>query len=265
MDEEVKFPLLPQIVRQKMIYIGSAMTASYRPRAEPYFRSIRRALQPDVCRFLFVGIDFDPASMLVEYELENHVESFELSSHDLHDPSNVIIQHGDFLSIDKKWNDEDYILWVDCDAFFQRPLCSYDLAHFAEGKACAGKLPNKGEEQLKFEFARLGGDGSATAAIEELGFDSRLAEAPTLNTGCVGASVRHWRVLRDQYNRNAQAVKKYTSHYARQQFLMSLIIHSRFELEIMPKYIHCDGHYALPEFIHEESETFVCLFDVSSG
>lgn len=83
------------------------MTASYRPRAEPYFRSIPRALQPDVCRFLFVGIDFDPASMLGEYELENHVESFELFSYDLCDPSNVMIQHGDFLSIDKKWNDED--------------------------------------------------------------------------------------------------------------------------------------------------------------
>ena len=88
-----------------MIYIGSSMTASYKARAEPYFRSIHRAVDPDVCRFLFVGIDFDPSRMLGEYGLTDMVEPFELSSKRLHDPSNIIIQHGDFLNISKRWDD----------------------------------------------------------------------------------------------------------------------------------------------------------------
>jgi len=240
-----------------MIYIGSSMTAGYRPRAEPYFASLAEALDPSACQFFFIGLDFNPFRIFSEYGLEGYVESYYLATNKLHDPSNTIIQHGDFLNINKQWKDDDYVLWTDCDAFFQRPLDSLDRQHFQKTQFCCGVLPNKGEDCLSCEFARIGGQGDAKEAIEQLGFDPRLALLPTLNTGCVGATVNSWALMQEEYNKRSQEIKSIASHYARQQFLMSLIVYSTRGLSLMPKYTHCDGHYNLPEDIVERDGTFI--------
>jgi hypothetical protein len=112
-----------------MIYIGSAMTENYYARAEPYFRTLKKAVEVDNndVKYFFVGLDFNPASILKKHGVGEEVFAMELGLNQLHDPKNNIIQHGDFLATKGPWNDDDYILWVDCDAYYQRPLSEYDI------------------------------------------------------------------------------------------------------------------------------------------
>jgi hypothetical protein len=242
---------------QTPILIGASMNEGYYPKAIPYFKTMTRALSSNLCSLFFVGIDFDPKYLLERHHLSSCCESYQVKSSQLHDPHNFIIQHGDFLVCDKKFQPEDYIIWLDCDAHFQRSLRSLDLQHFSENKVCVGILPNKGQENLRFEYKRLRGVGSVENTLEALGFSRELADKPTFNTGCVGMTYKNWCIMRDLYNEKAFSIKNYSDHYARQQFLMSLIIHTHFEYEIMPKYIHCDGHYNYPEFISLKERVFV--------
>jgi hypothetical protein len=234
-----------------MIFIGSAMTENYYQRALPFFNSfgkVSKKYQSDVICF-FVGIDFNPIDLLKHHDLDRSVISKQINSASLFDPSNPIIQHGDFLKCHGPWRDNDYILWVDCDAYFQREILSIDKQHFSVNKICAGVLPNKGEESLRHESFRLGGVSAPEEIASELGFNPDILKKPTLNTGCVGASVQDWKRMRELYNEKSQVVKDFFPHYARQQFLMSLITYSGFNHEIMPKYTHCDGHYCVPDNI----------------
>ena len=181
----------------------------------------------------------------------------QLDLNQLHDPSNNIIQHGDFLAIKGPWNANDYILWVDCDAYFQRPLAECDISNFSKKAICAGVLPNKGEETLRHEYYRLGGTCTPEKNLMELGFSTEILDYATLNTGAVGATLCNWEKMRGFYNEKAHEIKKYFSHYARQQFLMSLITYSHFNFSKMPKYTHCDGHYQIPDNIISERSKWV--------
>ena len=205
----------------------------------------------------FVGIDFNPKSLLKNHDLERSVISKQIRSKSLFDSSNPIIQHGDFLKCHGPWRDDDYILWVDCDAYFQREMGQIDKQHFIKNKICAGVLPNKGEESLWHESNRLGGFLDPGKIAAELGFNPELLKKPTLNTGCVGATAHNWGRMRDFYNEKSQALKKLIPHYARQQYLMSLITYSEFDFEVMPKSLHCDGHYCVPENISFNGEEWI--------
>jgi hypothetical protein len=121
-------------------------------------------------------------------------------------------------------------------------------------------LPNSGEESLRHEFYRLGGTGDPEVVLSELGFSLKIIDYATLNTVAVGASVRNWEKIRNIYNKNAFKIKKYFSHYARQQFLISLITYTHFDLSKMPKYTHCDGHYRIPDnIIYEKKNGYIMM------
>jgi hypothetical protein len=99
--------------------------------------------------------------------------------------------------------------------------------------------------------------GTPENAATNLGFDPTLLERPTLNTGCVGATVENWEKMRSIYNGRSQQVKEFSHHYARQQFLMSLITYSSFAFSLMPKYTHCDGHYCIPDNIVKRNSVWM--------
>jgi hypothetical protein len=242
-----------------MIYIGSAMTEDYYARAEPYFRTLKKVTRSgdNNVKYFFVGLDFNPSYLLKKHGVGKEVLAMELRLNQLHDPKNNIIQHGDFLTVKGPWKDDDYILWVDCDAYYQRPLSEYDTSNFNKHAICAGVLPNCGQETLRHEFVRLGGAGTPEITLSELGFSQEIIDYATLNTGAVGASVVNWEKMRKLYNKDAFKIKKYFNHYARQQFLMSLITYQHFSLSKMPKYTHCDGHYTLPDHIKLEREKWI--------
>jgi hypothetical protein len=141
---KIESKLLDKIKINSMIYIGSGMTENYYSRAMPYFKSLHKAIERESkdIRYFFIGLDFNPDKILKEHKLEKDVISVRLNLNKIHDPQNNIIQHGDFLEAEGPWKKNDYVLWLDCDTYFQRPLSNIDIENFKEDSICAGILPN---------------------------------------------------------------------------------------------------------------------------
>lgn len=237
------------------VFIGSAMNEEYAERARPFFETLnyisgkKQEIDQEV---FFIGIDFDPKNLLKAHNLEKKIKSYTLKKNELTDPSNLIIQHGDFLKCKElKPKKNDYILWCDCDAYFQRNLIKKDLKLFKVDSICLGILPNGKDAALSKEFYRIGGNQSPLQVCRQLDFHESLLSLPTFNTGMIGASVEKWGHLANLYNEKALLIKEFFPHYARQQFLLSLIIYKNFRSKIMPKYTHCDGHYQIPQNVYK--------------
>jgi hypothetical protein len=223
---------------RKKVYLATGVNQSYLSKAEPYIETLNRVSN---IGSVVVTLDFDaPPEHRQRYPA---VRFIRLSSAQVQSPnSNTCLQHGGFLPALDFIGPDDIILFTDADILMQRPFNEREIAFLRSlGADEIGVGYNRCENDYLCEEA---GRLKPTLPIEEIrskypGID----KLKTYNTGVLVAGRRTYETLYQQYNERWAETDGLFDQYAKQQWLLSYLIQTRFRPRILPDSIHTHGHY----------------------
>lgn len=162
---------------------------------------------------------------------------------------NKCVQHGEFLLAEgflDTLSDDDILFFTDGDIILQRELTEDEKNYFKsfkDGDVFVGYNQSPTDTLLN-EYHRLGPISDDPKKV----FTIDLTKYKIYNTGVLAMNVKTWKKLSDDYTKNFHNINNVFRHYAKQQWLISMII-GLFGYNIieMPYYIHNHDHYPPPQ------------------
>jgi hypothetical protein len=156
-------------------------------------------------------------------------------------PETQCLQHGAFTECIRLALD-DIVVFTDADMVMQRALVQREidwLHGIGPGQVAVGYNADE-TETLAEEATRL-------RRNEFCHPERDWYEAICYNTGVVAARYDTWMRLYNDFLQIYQTYYPMFGHWARQQWVISLVIHRMFEPVVMPYTFHMHGHYPLPK------------------
>lgn len=217
-----------------MIILATGANASYMPKITAYLNSIKLNSDFDRNMLIYVGNEQLPSV---------DIECFRLRHEAILAPSqNQCMQHGDWLNADGlQLESSDVVVYTDGDMYVQRGLNDKErtaLQNLSAGDVMVG--PNQFEGQTLLQEAHnLGFTGKPWAGMN----NEKAWRSPIFNTGCIAATVGTWRTLLALYSAEWQDFAGVFQHYAKQQWLISYILHTNsFNIKKMHYTFHLHNH-----------------------
>jgi hypothetical protein len=157
-------------------------------------------------------------------------------------------QHGEFIFAPyfDKFNDDDVIFYTDGDMYLQRNITDEEremYSNFKDGDVYIGYNASP-TDTLYDEAPRLGYNGTMHPEF----FDVDWRKVKVYNTGLIAMNKKTWQKLANDYIPLYPLVDKMFRHYAKQQWLISFIVNTKSEYNVieMPYDIHNHTHYPSP-------------------
>jgi hypothetical protein len=226
------------------IVLATGTNADFVERIIPYLESLEmhaEGLEPYV-----VCVDCDinwRTGRRFERVLARHLGSEDAYGH----PGNWCLQHGAFLKA-IPGNKDDVILFTDGDVVLQRFPSIEELEWLRDwDDGLVGVSYNAGpDDTLRTESCRLSPVRASADALDQL--LKEHGELQVWNTGVIVARRRTYEDLREKYLALWPELGRLFQHYARQQWLISLILGTdRIRPSVLPYTIHLHGCYELPK------------------
>ncbi len=225
------------------IVLATGANASYLPSILPYLQSIIEHGEEFAPYLVCVGC---PADRLPVLGLGNIQAVALAEERALGQPGNACVQHGAFLEA-IPGGDDDVIVFTDGDMVLQRGVSLSELEFLRTlGDGVVGVSYNAGpSDTLLVEAIRLGPRTAPEPIVKRLvGGDPQL---PVYNTGVIAARRGTYRRLYEAYLARWAEVDGLFYHYARQQWLLSLLLGTEgFTPLVLPYTFHLHGCYPLP-------------------
>ena len=157
------------------------------------------------------------------------------------------IQHGEFIfgSYFEKFDDNDVIFYTDGDMFLQRNITDEEreiYSNFKDGDVYIGYNASP-TDTLSDESLRL---GYRRVMFPEFDVDWRGIKV--YNTGLIAMNKKTWKKLANDYIPLYPLVDKMFNHYAKQQWLISFLINTKSDYNVieMSYEIHNHRHFPSP-------------------
>lgn len=222
--------------KDKEIYLISGFNRAYLEKAEPYLITMN---ENSNVHNIIVTLDFDVDAYSKEkYGSIKFVKI--LSSQVISPNTNTCMQHGGFLDAMKSVEDDAIIVFTDSDINIQRGFTENELT----------MLRSFSDDEVGVNYCRE----PAYLLIEEmwllrpnvsleklLSIYPHASELTVFNTGVIVANHRTYKKLYEAYNSQWEAFKGLFDHFAKQQWLLSYLIQTRFRPRILPYTIHSHG------------------------
>lgn len=231
------------------LIIATGSDLRYLKKIEPYLQSVNN--------------NFDGEKLLfyIEQELPlkvNHIHGFNVVNfkHNEFINKNPIncIQHGEFVNNKyiSELSDDDIILFTDGDIIMQREMNQDELKllELNDNEFFVGYNESKNDNLLA-ESNRLNKISSIYDSY--LGYEE-WDKIPCYNTGVLAGKISSWKKLFQLYTRKWNFVDQTFIHYAKQQWLICMILYHNFNVKIMPYSFHTHGHYPLPSGTHIDND-----------
>jgi hypothetical protein len=217
-----------------MIILATGANAAYMPKLTAYLNSISLHSTFDRNMVIFVGNGAMP---------ELNIECYRLREEAISAPAqNSCIQHGDWLNADGlQVDDSDVVVFTDGDMYVQRALNDKERASLEKlqhGDIVVGANQFEGQTLLQ-EAHNLGFTGKPWHGMN----NEKVWRSPVFNTGCIAATVGTWRNLLSLYRAEWQDFAGVFQHYAKQQWLISYLLHAySFNIKKMHYTFHLHNH-----------------------
>jgi hypothetical protein len=223
------------------VVIATGSDLKYLKKIEPYLRSLELNSNFDENILVFLGEeDFTLNSPKLSLAKQSPSTVRALS------PINCT-QHGEFIFAPyfDKFNDSDVIFYTDGDMYLQRNITNDEkemYSNFKDGDVYIGYNASP-TDTLADEAPRLGYKG-----INFPEFDVDWKKVKVYNTGLIAMNKKTWQNLANDYIPLYPLVDKMFNHYAKQQWLISFLINTKSEYNVieMPYDIHNHRHYPSP-------------------
>jgi hypothetical protein len=225
------------------IILATGSDLNYLSKMRPYLKSIESNSNFDKNILVYVGED----EMSLPYK---NIDVVNLPVNDIQSlNSNKCVQHGDFLnseSFNSITEDDDVIIYTDGDIILQRNLSNDEVnfyKSFKDGDVYVGYNASM-TDTLEDESNRLGKTGIVSPYIE-IGV---WKKTKVYNTGVLAMNKTTWKKLLEKYNNLYPSVQPMFYHYAKQQWLISYIIGTDKEFNIieMGYDVHNHRHFPSP-------------------
>lgn len=226
------------------LILATGSDLNYLSKMRPYLKSIETNSNFDKNILVFVGEDemhlpfknIEIANLPI-----NNIQSLNM---------NKCVQHGDFLNsemFNSITDDEDLIIYTDGDIILQRNLTDDEInfyKSFKDGDVYVGYNASP-TDTLDDEANRLGKTGIISPEIK-IGV---WKTTKVYNTGVLVMNKKTWKNLLGKYNELYPSVEPMFYHYAKQQWLISYIIGTDGDFNVieMGYDIHNHKHYPSPE------------------
>jgi hypothetical protein len=164
--------------------------------------------------------------------------------------ANKCVQHGDFLNskeFDSMTSNEDIIFYTDGDIILQRNLSIEEVdfcKSLRDGDVYVGYNASP-VDTLADEALRLKQTGILSSKLQL----DQWSKIKIYNTGVLAMNKKTWRILLEKYCYLFPHVDIMFNHYAKQQWLISYIIGTVDDFNIieMGYHVHNHKHYSSPE------------------
>lgn len=226
------------------LILATGSDINYLSKMRPYLKSIEEKSNFDKNVLVFVG---DGDGLSIPFK---SVEIATLPISDIQALNvNKCVQHGDFMNsnyFDSITEDDDVIFYTDGDIILQRNMADDELEqfkNFKDGDVYVGYNESPTDTLLN-ESQRLGSTGISVEGVSDKPWD----KIKVFNTGVLAMNKRTWSKLLKDYVELYPSVEPMFSHYAKQQWLISFLIGTREDYNIieMPYHIHNHLHYPSP-------------------
>lgn len=226
------------------IILATGSDLNYLSKMRPYLKSIESNSNFDKNILVYVGED----EMELPYK---NIQVVSLPIKNIQSlNSNKCVQHGDFLnseSFNSITNDDDVIIYTDGDIILQRNLSEDEIKFyksFKDGDVYVGYNASP-TDTLEDEANRLGKTGILSTNINM----GEWKKTKVYNTGVLAMNKKTWGKLLERYNVLYPSVSPMFFHYAKQQWLISYIIGTDKEFNVieMGYDVHNHKHYPSPE------------------
>lgn len=231
------------------LIIATGSDLRYLKKIEPYLKSVNNNFSGE--KILFY-IEQDLSLKVNEIHGFN-VTNFKYNDFINKNPINCI-QHGEFVN--NKYisalSDDDIILFTDGDIIMQREIneAEFKLLELNDNEFFVGYNESENDNLLA-ESRRLNKISSIYDSCLEY---KEWAKIPCYNTGVLAGKISSWKKLFELYTKKWNFVDQTFIHYAKQQWLICLILHYHFKVKVMPHSFHTHGHYPLPTGTHIDND-----------
>lgn len=223
------------------VILSTGSDFKYLQKIEPYLKSIEKNSNFDENILVFFG----------EEDFAFHNEKIDLakiSKSSVVAPSPInCIQHGEFIFAPyfDKYDDSDIIFYTDGDMFLQRNITEdekHTYSNFKDGDVYIGYNQSP-TDTLQNEAPRIG-----YKQIMFPEFEMDWKSIKVYNSGLTAMNKKTWKKLANDYIQLYPLVDKMFTHYAKQQWLISFLINTREDYNVieMPYDIHNHKHYPSP-------------------
>jgi calcineurin-like phosphoesterase family protein len=223
------------------VILSTGSDFKYLKKIEPYLRSVEENSNFDENILVFFGeetFDFN----------DEKIKLAKISKSSVIAPSPInCIQHGEFIyaSYFDKFDDSDIIFYTDGDMFLQRNISEDEkkmYSTFKDGDVYIGYNQSP-TDTLQNESPRIGYN-----KIMFPEFDMDWGSIKVYNSGLTAMNKKTWKKLAKDYIQLYPLVDKMFTHYAKQQWLISFLINTREDYNVieMPYDIHNHKHYPSP-------------------
>jgi len=225
------------------LILATGSDLNYLSKMRPYLKSIESNSNFDKNILVFVGED-DMQLPFKNIDIVNlpvgRIQSLN---------SNKCVQHGDFLNspaFDSMTEDDDVIIYTDGDIILQRNLSEDEIKFynsFKDGDVYVGYNASP-TDTLADEATRLGKTGAVSPYVNIGVWET----TKVYNTGVLAMNKKTWVKLLERYNTLYPHVEPMFYHYAKQQWLISYIIGTDKEFNVieMGYDVHNHKHYPSP-------------------
>jgi len=232
------------------ILIGSGVTQNYWEKAQSfkYFDTLNGIKQGRVQPFTILLGEWSTEKMASIADQFKNIRFIQMFEEAVVAPNpNKCLQHGAFIPTLQEsmgLDETDYVIFTDSDITVQRALRADEEEEFlSKGRVFVATNWNDAESLLD-EAAAL--QPTVPPALIGNAFPNHN-RMQCFNTGVLGATVADWKRLLKPYKMYYPFVAQTFGHYARQQWLLSWLIHSlkmdRFDTQSnFVRSIHAHGH-----------------------
>lgn len=219
------------------VILMTAANAAYMPKMTAYLSSVKAHSNFDRFILIYVGDEALPEIDGVQVHRLPHsaIQAWN---------SNGCVQHGDWIHAEGfEVSDLDTVVFTDGDMYLQRVMNDNErkaLEGLQVGEVMVGPNQFQGQTLLQ-EASNLGFTGKAIDGFNQ----ERVWKLPVFNTGCIAAKVVTHKAIYQHYVQNWTSFSGIFHHYAKQQWLMSYLIHSLgFKVKNMKHSFHLHNHGA---------------------
>lgn len=224
------------------IYLGSGMTKDYFIKSNPFLEGLNN-MQNNIKKFVItLGWHIEEA----EFDKYKNIEFIYQDIEYLKDELSGFncVQYGAFVDV-LNCNDDDIILFIDSDIVIQRDFTIDEISYLYSIKENEIAVNNNesgrtfSEEYLYLEPIKEYQDIKSYFGINE---------EQVYCGGVIASSKNTWQNFRLEYLKEIKYIESCFKHYAKIQFLISIIIQQKFILKVLPKEIHSHGCWQIPEY-----------------
>lgn len=245
------------------IYIATGITDNYYGKAKDFIQSLNNNVS-DKIKKVVVTLGFY-ANIQMKEEFPNIIfihQDYSTVSDELTEI--MCLQHGAFMDVfDKFVKDDDIIIFSDSDVIIQRDLSldEIDYLYKTFNDNNIGCNNNTSNRTLKTEFNELY-PKLDYSVVQDYYKDFDFSEHQVYCTGNVIGNSVAWRKLRNLYKNDIKFIDESFGHYARQQFLMSIIFERDFDFVMTPDTFHSHGCWGLPAYCKYDNNIVYAHSDI---